>query len=206
MKLSASFYRINFDLHRADGLWLWMMLFILARSSVYWNLNGFYAKTTQLFFDYEQPFIPSSPAGSTATGSRSMSAGKSCPIFATFLHALVSKDSNTPSQKGGDLLSAPRRVYNFNAHYAFVSGELKGLELGVSYFYASRTEATLPNTYGFTLVPQQMLGDSLAYNFTDNLKLEINATNLTNRPNWTSDGSMFCDEPRSVSASLIYKY
>ncbi|MFZ3181202.1 MAG: TonB-dependent receptor [Methylocystis silviterrae] len=125
---------------------------------------------------------------------------------ATFLHAVVSKDSNTPSQKGSDLLGAPRRVYNFNAHYAFVSGDLKGLELGVSYFYASRLEATLPNTYGFTLAPQQMLGASLAYNFTDNLKLEINATNLTNRPNWTSDGAMFYGEPRSVSASLSYQY
>jgi iron complex outermembrane receptor protein len=125
---------------------------------------------------------------------------------ATFLHAVVSKDSNTPSQKGSDLLGAPRRVYNFSANYTFDSGDLKGVELGASYFYASRLEATLPNTYGFTLAPQQMFGASLAYNFTDNLKLEINATNLTNRPNWTSDGALYHGEPRSVSASLSYKY
>ncbi|PPD09173.1 MAG: TonB-dependent receptor, partial [Methylocystis sp.] len=125
---------------------------------------------------------------------------------ATFLHALVSKDDNIPSQQGSDLLGAPRRVYNFNANYAFDAGEFKGLELGFSYYYTSRLEATLPNTYGFTLAPQQMLGASLAYNFTGNLKLEINATNLTNRPNWTSDGAMFYGEPRSVTASLSYKY
>lgn len=55
IKLSGAFYRVNFDLHRAGGLWLWAMLLIFAWSSVYWNLNGFYAQVTRLFFDYEPP-------------------------------------------------------------------------------------------------------------------------------------------------------
>jgi iron complex outermembrane receptor protein len=125
---------------------------------------------------------------------------------ATFLHALVSKDGNIPSQQGSDLLGAPRRVYNFSANYTFDSGDLKGLELGTSYYYASRVEATLPNAYGFVLAPQQMLGASLAYSFTDNLKLEINAINLTNRPNFTSNGALYHGEPTSISASVNYKY
>lgn len=125
---------------------------------------------------------------------------------ATFLHALVTKDSNIPSQKGSDLLGAPRRVYTVTANYAFDSGELKGLELGASYYYASRAEATLPNTYGFTLPRQQMLGASLAYSLNDKTKLEINANNLTNSANWTSNGAMFYGEPRTISASLTYKY
>lgn len=125
---------------------------------------------------------------------------------ATFLHALVTKDANVPSQKGSDLLGAPRRVYNVTANYAFDSGDLKGLELGVSYYYASRAQVTLPNTYGLTLPPQQMLGASLAYNFDDKTKLEINANNLTNSANWTSNGAMFYGEPRTISASLTYKY
>ncbi|MBY6243009.1 PepSY domain-containing protein [Methylosinus sp. Sm6] len=53
VKLRGSFYRINFDLHRASGLWLWIALLIFAWSSVYWNLNGFYTRATSLFFDYE---------------------------------------------------------------------------------------------------------------------------------------------------------
>ncbi|CCJ07910.1 TonB-dependent siderophore receptor [Methylocystis sp. SC2] len=125
---------------------------------------------------------------------------------ATFLHALVSKDDNIPSQQGSDLLGAPRRVYNFSANYAFNTGDLKGLELGVSYYYASRLEATLPNTYGFTLAPQQMLGASLGYALNDNLKLEINAANLTNQSNWTSNGALYHGEPRTIAASLSYKY
>lgn len=39
IKASASRYRINFDLHRAGGLWLWAMLFVLAWSSVALNLG-----------------------------------------------------------------------------------------------------------------------------------------------------------------------
>lgn len=125
---------------------------------------------------------------------------------ATFLHALVTKDSNVPSQAGSDLLGAPRRVYSFNANYTIDSGDLKGLELGASYYYASRAEATLPNTYGFLLAPQHILGVSLAYNFNENLKLEFNATNLTNRPNFTSNGALFYGEPRSFNLGLSCRY
>jgi len=39
VKWSASTYRINFDLHRAGGLWVWLMLLVLAWSSVGFNLN-----------------------------------------------------------------------------------------------------------------------------------------------------------------------
>lgn len=125
---------------------------------------------------------------------------------ATFLHAVVSKDNNIPSQAGNDLLGAPRRVYNFSAAYTFDTGLLKGLVVGASYYYASRAEATLPNTYGFTLAPQQMLGFSMAYNITDNLKFEVNATNLTNRQNFTSGGSLYHGEPRGFNMSLTAKY
>lgn len=125
---------------------------------------------------------------------------------ATFLHAVVSKDSNIPSQKGSDLLGAPRRTYSISANYAFDTGDMKGLEFGLSYFYASRAEATLPNTYGFELAPQQMLGASLAYSFSDKLKLELNVTNLTNRQNFTSNGALYHGEPRGYSASINYKY
>jgi iron complex outermembrane receptor protein len=125
---------------------------------------------------------------------------------ATFLHALVSKDDNVPTQQGSDLLGAPRRVYSLSANYTFDTGDLKGLELGASYYYASRAEATLPNTEGFTLAPQQMLGLSVSYSFDDNLKVEASATNLTNRPNFTSNGALYYGEPRGFSVSLNYKY
>lgn len=39
IKWSGSAYRINFDVHRAFGLWLWFLLFILAFTSVSMNLG-----------------------------------------------------------------------------------------------------------------------------------------------------------------------
>ncbi|WP_244430673.1 TonB-dependent siderophore receptor [Methylocystis sp. ATCC 49242] len=125
---------------------------------------------------------------------------------ATFLHAVVSKDSNIPSQQGSDLLGAPRRIYSLSATYKFDQGDMKGLELGASYYYASRAEATLPNTPGFTLAPQQMLGLSLAYDISDRVKLEASASNITNRPNFTSNGALYHGEPRGFSVSLNCKY
>lgn len=40
IKRGASFTRFNFDLHRATGLWLWLILLLLATSSVYFNLTN----------------------------------------------------------------------------------------------------------------------------------------------------------------------
>ncbi|MBG0812445.1 PepSY domain-containing protein [Methylosinus sp. H3A] len=55
VKWRVSFYRINFDLHRASGLWLWAMLLVFAWSSVFFNLNGVYTGVTKFFFDYAPP-------------------------------------------------------------------------------------------------------------------------------------------------------
>jgi uncharacterized iron-regulated membrane protein len=39
IKRGASFYRLAYDLHRAGGLWLWVLLLVFAWSSVGFNLN-----------------------------------------------------------------------------------------------------------------------------------------------------------------------
>jgi uncharacterized iron-regulated membrane protein len=55
VKWRGSAYRVDFDLHRAFGLWLWAMLLIFAWSGVYMDLNGFYTRVTQLLLDYDAP-------------------------------------------------------------------------------------------------------------------------------------------------------
>ena len=52
VKWNASNYRLNFDLHRAGGLWLWATLFIFAWSSVMMNLRPAYEKVMGAVFDY----------------------------------------------------------------------------------------------------------------------------------------------------------
>jgi uncharacterized iron-regulated membrane protein len=55
VKFKSSFYRVNFDLHRAAGLWIWAILFVFAWSSVSFKLPNFYTRATQLVLDYETP-------------------------------------------------------------------------------------------------------------------------------------------------------
>jgi uncharacterized iron-regulated membrane protein len=49
VKTRSSAYRLNFDLHRAGGLWLWGVLFVLAMSSVYFNLYEVFRPVVGLF-------------------------------------------------------------------------------------------------------------------------------------------------------------
>ena len=55
IKWQAARARINFDLHRASGLWLWIALLIFAWSSVYMNLHDqVYAPVMRILSDYPQ--------------------------------------------------------------------------------------------------------------------------------------------------------
>lgn len=57
IKWSASTYRINFDLHRAGGLWLWLALLVFAWSSVYMNLGDTVYKTVmKMVSEFHEPW------------------------------------------------------------------------------------------------------------------------------------------------------
>lgn len=46
-------YKLHFDLHRAGGLWLWAMLFVLAWSSVAFNLSEVYEPVMKTVFTHQ---------------------------------------------------------------------------------------------------------------------------------------------------------
>jgi uncharacterized iron-regulated membrane protein len=52
VKWRANFTRVNFDLHRAGGLWLWPLLFVFAWSSVMVGLRGVYDPVMKHLFPY----------------------------------------------------------------------------------------------------------------------------------------------------------
>lgn len=59
IKINAGTYRINFDIHRAFGLWTWAMLFVFAWSSVAFNLNEVYGPVMNaLFGPFQQAEAP----------------------------------------------------------------------------------------------------------------------------------------------------
>ncbi|WP_292533083.1 PepSY domain-containing protein [Methylocystis sp.] len=72
IKLAGGFYRINFDVHRASGLWTWALLFVFAWSGVMFNLNEVYAPVTRALLGLSQPLagLPS-PAARTSEPSLS---------------------------------------------------------------------------------------------------------------------------------------
>jgi uncharacterized iron-regulated membrane protein len=56
IKTKAGFYRLNFDLHRAGGLWVWAMLVIFAWSSVMMDMRQpVYESVMRAMFDYRSP-------------------------------------------------------------------------------------------------------------------------------------------------------
>ncbi|MGO9773532.1 MAG: PepSY-associated TM helix domain-containing protein [Roseiarcus sp.] len=61
VKWRGSFYRVNFDLHRAGGLWLWPLLFIFAWSSVCLVPNtGAYDLVMETLLGPRESLLPSS--------------------------------------------------------------------------------------------------------------------------------------------------
>jgi uncharacterized iron-regulated membrane protein len=57
VKWRSSAYRINFDLHRAGGLWVWLMLLVLAWSSVGFNLGDqVYTPVMKAAFSMPDPY------------------------------------------------------------------------------------------------------------------------------------------------------
>jgi uncharacterized repeat protein (TIGR04052 family) len=53
VKANAGAFRLNFDLHRAGGLWFWLVLFVFAWSSVMLALIPVYERVTAALFEYE---------------------------------------------------------------------------------------------------------------------------------------------------------
>lgn len=73
VKIPAGPYRLQFDLHRASGLWIWTLLGMLALSSVYLNLGrevfnpvlGIFARVTPYPEDFPKSNIGSMPLSFT---------------------------------------------------------------------------------------------------------------------------------------------
>jgi uncharacterized iron-regulated membrane protein len=57
VKWRAGAYRVNFDLHRASGLWLWALLLVFAWSGVGLNLPQVYKATMQAFLEFRDPYV-----------------------------------------------------------------------------------------------------------------------------------------------------
>lgn len=53
VRWSGGAYKVNFDLHRAGGLWVWAMLFVMAWSGVAFNLAEVYTPVMKAVFEHQ---------------------------------------------------------------------------------------------------------------------------------------------------------
>jgi uncharacterized iron-regulated membrane protein len=62
VRWQASAYKVNFDVHRAGGLWTWPLLFVFAWSSVALNLPQAYELVMRGVVSHQAPAAPRDPA------------------------------------------------------------------------------------------------------------------------------------------------
>jgi uncharacterized iron-regulated membrane protein len=93
IKIGANSTRINFDLHRAGGLWVWPMLFVFGWSSVMLELPQVYDPVTKTVFDYvtneesiAQNSVPSPLQNPKITWREAQEAGKRAMTEQAALH------------------------------------------------------------------------------------------------------------------------
>jgi uncharacterized iron-regulated membrane protein len=71
LRLRAGAFKLNFDLHRAGGLWLWLILLTFAWSSVYMNLwDTVYTWGTRCVMEFKMPWTELKPLDEPLTAPK----------------------------------------------------------------------------------------------------------------------------------------
>jgi Uncharacterized iron-regulated membrane protein len=127
IKRGAGPYRLNFDLHRAGGLWLWAILLILATSGVAMNLPD------QVFRPILKLITPLEPS-LTETGASRLTIKPAPPAFG-FDDALTRAKAAAPEKA-----VTPYWLFHFPAYHAYGLGYSAkpqgGMDgMGLTYIY-----------------------------------------------------------------------
>lgn len=127
VKRGAGAYRMNFDLHRAGGLWPWAMLLVFAWSSVYMNLwDTVYTWATRSAMDFRPPWVLQVPLAepvheptlnwpqAQAVGARLMAEQATARGFKVVLPVSLHYEADSASyvyqvQSSLDIADRPRR-------------------------------------------------------------------------------------------------
>jgi len=105
IRRKTNIFKLNYDLHHAFGLWLWLMLFVIAWSSVGFNLRSVYQPVMQAMVGLEgregkaekpnKPVAKAKSVGDEATTNRNNRIDKTNSI------AHLSRQANIAAQKNG---------------------------------------------------------------------------------------------------------
>lgn len=114
--------------------------------------------------------------------------------------------SGTVGEKGNRLPGLPEHIVSGWATYAF-KGPLEGLTVGSGIRYVGSSYGDIENTAAMK-VPAYTLWDAMiAYDFSKDWRLQVNATNLANHE-YVSACNYWCyyGEGRNVSANISYRW
>ncbi|KHN90515.1 ligand-gated channel [Pectobacterium actinidiae] len=114
--------------------------------------------------------------------------------------------SGTIGEVGKRLPGLPEHIVSGWATYAF-NGKLEGLSIGSGVRYVGSSYGDIANSADMK-VPAYTLWDAMiAYDFSKDWRLQVNATNLTNRE-YVSACNYWCyyGEGRNVSANVSYRW
>jgi uncharacterized iron-regulated membrane protein len=126
VKLCASFYRVNFDLHRAGGLWLWAALLMFAWSSVFMNMNSFYMSVTELLFDFERPIWALPTASPIHDDREPLGWREAQAIGARLMDEQAKANGFTIDRQVALALARDEGRYRYTAHSSLDIGEKYG--------------------------------------------------------------------------------
>ncbi|BES83634.1 ligand-gated channel [Pectobacterium araliae] len=114
--------------------------------------------------------------------------------------------SGSVGEVGKRLLGLPEHIVSGWATYAF-NGTLEGLSIGSGVRYVGSAYGDIANTEDMK-VPAYTLWDAMiAYDFSKDWRLQVNATNLTNRE-YVSACNYWCyyGEGRNINANISYRW
>lgn len=114
--------------------------------------------------------------------------------------------SGSVGEVGKRLPGLPEQIVSGWATYAF-NGKLEGLSIGSGVRYVGSSYGDIANSADMK-VPAYTLWDAMiAYDFSKDWRLQVNATNLTNRE-YVSACNYWCyyGEGRNVSANVSYRW
>jgi len=125
VKWRSSFYRVNFDLHRAGGLWLWGVLLIFAWSSVFMDLNGFYTATLRLLCDYRPP-VWATPTTPPANGREPLEWEPAQAIARRLMAEKASEQGFVVDNVQAFYLTADKGLFEYRVHSSRDIGDKYG--------------------------------------------------------------------------------
>lgn len=108
--------KLNFDLHRAGGLWPWAMLFVLAWSSVAFNLQEVYHPVTKAVLGMQDDVRKSLPTIENPPVEPPMGWAAGLAAARAQMAALAQRENFTVLREGNLSYQAEKSIFRYRVH------------------------------------------------------------------------------------------